>query len=383
MRSLHWREDYRCSSILRASSIARYLTYIFLFGEPTVPMTADSAEESAASDVVCLGNLYRQNEERGLQLNPQNTTRGEGTMVSRHDRIKSWRAEVERISPYSRTSSRSPWRVARHETSPTHNAPSQCSRRTYRCSDLGQTPMSPEVYRRLVNCYPYAYDDSSHHTSAILHLHQEQTTNDGGQGVRLTPHSPPNNSSVYSTTSSARPPRLNTLSESIPRLSTLSGSTVCHEILRSPSTSPDWDNQSTGTAVSRRNTIDGGRVSANTASSDKFDKERAMESRHNLGPLPFQLYGTNEIYIINRTKQDVERFLENQPDGTTFSCQVPIPDGPFDPDHPPRTKTFSNFPNVVDNLLDREAQIGHMLLSIGPVSVRTTTKTWVPSNLAM
>jgi hypothetical protein len=363
--SLHWGEDYRCSSILRASSIARCLTCIFLFGEPTWPKNSKIAGGSGADDVAYLGDLPWPNEEPEVIPNlkevVKEVVRREGTMVSRVC-INSWRAQVEHHPHTSRSSSR----VSRKETTTAHNVSPQCTKRPY-----SATPTSPTKYRRLIPSHPREqYAESTSSASAIPH--QERTPNFGGQDLRLTPHSPPDNSSVYSTTSPAQSPRP----------STLSGLTVCNEVLRAPSAALDWDGGSTSTAVSRQNRIDGGNVSVDIASSGKFGKERAIESKRKLGPLPFQLYGTKDIYIIDRTKEDVERFLENQPNGTTFSCEIPVrvPDSPIDPDYPPETKTFSNFPSVVDNLLDGEARIGHILLSIGPVAVRTTTETWVPSN---
>jgi hypothetical protein len=219
--SLHWRPDYKCSSVLRASSVARYLTFIFLFGKP---------EDTATSDIVSPRPLYERNQERLLFPTLQKINRGEGTLVSRELLVRSWRAQVESTSPYSRTS-RSSWRTALHKTPPTRNASQpRGTRRTYRWSDPSssaalaspkdRTGATAQDYIRIIDPYPY-----EQHAEAIR-LPPGTSTNVSGQDIQYDlgswhTQSLPDNSSVYSVLSSS--------------LASLSGRTACNGSPRSQS----------------------------------------------------------------------------------------------------------------------------------------------------
>jgi hypothetical protein len=366
-RFLHWPEDYECRPNLQAYTIARFLTCIFLFGEPTALTAADRTDSSANYHVAYLGNLCRQHKKDNDISNLQEIARGNGTMVSSSRSINSWRAQVY-ASPYSLESG-SIWRATHHEASPTHDAPPQRSRRSYRRSKPGSfaTPMLLEEYRRLVEPYPYDYDDEYKSVSS----RQEHATNSSGQERRVVQCSPPGNSSVYSTTSSA-PPR---------RSSTFSGLTFCGESLGSLSGCTNWDDD---TVVSQRSIMDDGHLLENSLPSDELPPQiNSSQPKHASAEIMFQLFNSDpeKFFVANRVSQDIEIFLKNQPCGTTYSYQVPIGDCSYDTAKTPITKQFDNFPDVEGKSRYFDAQAILICLSVGTVSVRTPTGKWVPSTV--
>jgi hypothetical protein len=364
--SLHWRPDYKCSSVLRASSVARYLTFVFLFGKP---------EDTATSDIVYPRPLYHQNQERPLSPTLQRTNRGEGTLISR-ELIRSWRAQVESISPYSRTS-RSSWRTALQKTPPTRNASqSRGTRRTYRWSDPSysaaiatpkdRTGATAQDYIGLIDPHPYGqHAESIHHPSGT-------PTNVSGQDIQydlgsLYTQSLPAISSVYSIASSDPSSSLAPLSER----------TACDESPRSQSS----DRLSGATVFSQAGSperiINHSHIlvgtKPTTSPTQVFQKRDAIahpgasSQAVELGVVVIHLEHPERIYEPGEAEQmwgfpneksNIKHFLENQirfDPNTEFSC--PLSDG-----H--RTETKTNVPELY-------ALEGFISMSTGPVIVRS------------